>query len=71
MSDAVDLPEGKARPLGPGDPEDTGPGLSQMGSTLAERKAAREKLGAEQEAEEKAVEKAENKSVPRKRASRK
>ena len=62
MSDPVDIPE-KVTPLGPGDPVEVHPA---MGSTFAERKAAREgKTDAKQ------VENAENKAVTRKRTSRK
>lgn len=47
-------------------------GLSAMGATFAERKAAREAMEAQQsEPSEKAVESAENKSVPRKRTASK
>lgn len=55
----------KVTPLGPGDPEEA-VAWSVMGSTFAERKAAREgKTDAKQ------VENAENKAVTRKRTSRK
>lgn len=60
---ALDIPEGKAQPLGPGDPEEAR-ALSQMGTTFAERAKAAKKTSS------KAVDSdgAENKSVSSSRA---
>jgi hypothetical protein len=68
----VDVPAGDAVPLGPLEPV-VHPQLSVMGSTLAERKAARE--AAEAKASGKQVDEdsagVEDKAVSRKRTSRK
>lgn len=67
---AVDVPKGRATPLGPGDPVEYPP-LSQMGSTFAERKAAREAAEAKAQGKSVSSDEVEDKAVSGKRTTRK
>ena len=67
MSDPTPAPEPKATPVAPGEPEDDGVALSQLGSTFAERAAARKKVQKRvskdsSDVEDKAVKKASTKA---------
>ena len=63
---STSAPEPKATPVGPGEPEDDGIALSQLGSTFAERAKARAKVvkrvsKSDDDVEDKAVKKAASK----------